>query len=42
MRGASRSGLAISLLLGICGVTMERGYTQQAAPNAYIDPAFCA
>ncbi|MDR3703638.1 MAG: tetratricopeptide repeat protein [Candidatus Sulfopaludibacter sp.] len=42
MRGASRGGLAISLLLAICGVLMELGYTQQAPANAYIDPALCA
>ncbi len=42
MRGASRGGLTISLLLGICGVLMERGYTQQAPTNAYTDPALCA
>jgi predicted CXXCH cytochrome family protein len=41
MRGAS-GGLAISLLLAICGVLMESGYTQQAPANGYIDPALCA
>jgi len=42
MRGVSRRGLAISLLAGICGVLIVRGYTQQAPAGGYIDPAVCA
>ena len=31
-----------TVLLAICGVLMERGYTQQAPANSYVDPALCA